>query len=107
MSRRRRSRAAHFLLHAGLAGSPPNEALIAALLASGLEVDVFTPAPSEELRPWGPRVRCLPVSYQLRWAARHLLSARWLRYALISGTSELPLGLVGMISALYRIPMIT
>jgi len=99
-----RRRAAHFLLHPGLAGSPPNEALVSALLGLGLDVDVFAPGTTDELRQWGERVRLLPVSYDLRWLLRNGISTRWLRYSLVSGTSELPMGVAGIISQLYRIP---
>lgn len=104
---RRRGVAAHFLLHPELAGSPPNEALISALLELGLDVDLYAGGPAREAEQYGPRVRQRHVEYHSRWLARHALSPRWRRYALLSGTSELPMGVVGVLARLHRRPSMT
>ena len=102
-----RAVAAHFLLHPELAGSPPNEALISALLELGLDVDLYAGGPAREAEQYGPRVRQRHVEYHSRWLARHALSPRWRRYALLSGTSELPMGVVGVLARLHRRPSMT
>ena len=61
----------------------------------GFEVDVYAPSTSEELAHWGSRVRLLPVEYRASWLLQHGLSLRWRRYDALSGTCDLPMGLVG------------
>ena len=102
-----RAVAAHFLLHPELAGSPPNEALVSALLELGLDVDLFAGGPVPEAAQYGPRVRQCHVEYHSRWLARHALSPRWRRYALLSGTTELPMGVVGPLARLHGRPSMT
>jgi glycosyltransferase involved in cell wall biosynthesis len=104
----RRGRAAHFVLHPELATSPPNEALISAVLRLGFDVDVFAPPEGPIVTDqYGPRVRAAgEVEYGLRFLARNVLDPRWQRYRLFSGTTEDPIGLAGPLSVLARAPLV-
>jgi hypothetical protein len=101
----RAKRAAHFLLLPELAHSPPNEAIVSALLDLGYAVDLFAPntgaAPASS---YGPRVRELPVQYGRRWLTKNAASPAWRRYDVFSGTSEDPLAVVGLLAWLHRKP---
>ena len=99
-------KAAHFLLSPELACSPQNEALISAYLDVGCEVDLFTPGGSCDVGAYGSRVECRPVEYGNRWLLRNALLPSWRRYSLFSGTSEDPLAIVGVLSAIHRRPAI-
>ncbi|MFZ9752194.1 MAG: hypothetical protein ACO3B3_01360 [Cyanobium sp.] len=97
-------RAAHFLLVPELLHSPPNRAIIEALLDCGYRVDVYAPGPGDDPSPYGPAVTTHRAEYSMRWLARHLLEPRWWRYACFSGTSEDPLALVGVLAAMTGRP---
>jgi len=100
-------RAAHFLLIPELAYSPPNDALVNALLELGYEVDLFAPGEASDTSRYGPRVRACSASYGYRWMARNLLSPRWSRYSLFAGTTEDPMAVAGLLARLYRRPCVT
>jgi len=97
-------RAAHFLLVPELLHSPPNRAILEALVELGWEVDVFAPGPPQDPSSYGPGVRTLQAAYSSRWLSRQLLHPRWWRYGCFSGTSEDPLAVVGLLAALTRRP---
>jgi hypothetical protein len=94
---RRRRRAGHFLLNRFLAGSPPNEAIVAALEEAGLDVDLFAPGAE-------PGSGILSLEYGYGWIAKNVASPRWRRYDVFSGTSEDPMAIVGVLSRLHRKP---
>lgn len=100
-----RKRAAHFLLIPELASSPPNEALIGGFLEAGLCVDVFAPGGCD-VSGYGPRVQSGHAEYGLRWLAKNAWRPGWRAYSVFSGTSEDPLAVVGLLSALHRKPAI-
>ena len=97
-------RAAHLLLNSDLVYSPPNEAIITALLDLGYEVDLFAPKVESEERYYGGRVSIAPIEYNRRWLAANLWSPKWWTYDLFSGTSEDPLAVVGLVSFITRRP---
>lgn len=98
---------AHFLLWPELANSPPNEALISALLELGYRVDLFSPPPAPELRDYGPSVSWHPVEYRGQWLARNLLSSRWRGYRVYSGTTEKPMAVAGALATRALRPLLT
>ena len=100
-------KAAHFLLMPKLAYSPPNEAIIQALLSLGLEVDVFAPAEDFDVSQYGDGVTANPAYYSYKWLAANMVSNRWRQYSVFSGTTEDPLCAVGVLSALYRKSSVT
>jgi glycosyltransferase involved in cell wall biosynthesis len=94
-------RIAHFLLIPELLYSPPNEAIIQAYLELGYFVDIFSPGILEKRTGYGDRVNTFRVSYTWGWILKNFLSPRWLFYDWISGTSEDPLAIVGILSFIY------
>lgn len=102
-----RPAAAHFLLWPELAESPPNEALVSALLELGYRVDLFSPPPAPKLDEYGPNISWYPVEYRSRWLARNLLSSKWRRYRVYSGTTEVPMAVAGALAARARRPSFT
>lgn len=100
----RQPRAAHFLLVPELLHSPPNRAIIDALLGCGYRVDVFAPGPGDDPAAYGPGVSTHRAEYSVRWLARHLAERRWWRYSCFSATSEDPLAVAGVLAALTRRP---
>jgi glycosyltransferase involved in cell wall biosynthesis len=101
---RPKPRAAHFLLVPELLHSPPNRAIIEALLGCGYQVDVFAPGEGDDPSPYGSGVRTHRADYTLRWLSRHLADPGWWGYACFSGTSEDPLAVVGLLAALTGRP---
>jgi glycosyltransferase involved in cell wall biosynthesis len=99
-----RPKAAHFLLVPELLHSPPNEAIISALLENGYNVHVFAPGPCGPTGPYGERVTTHTVAYSMRWLLAHAWHPRWRRFACFSGTTEDPIALVGVLAALHRRP---
>jgi glycosyltransferase involved in cell wall biosynthesis len=97
-------RAAHFLLIPELLYSPPNEAIIRALLSSGHEVHVFSPGRLEASTSYGADVITHPAEYSVRWLLRNLLRRFWTSVSCFSGTSEDPLAVVGLLATLYQRP---
>jgi len=87
--------AAHFLLIPELAGSPPNDAIVSALGELGYNVDLYAPGGD------------LPVEYSNTWILKNLLSSRWRKYDLFSGTSEDPMAVAGAFAFLNRRPSFT
>jgi glycosyltransferase involved in cell wall biosynthesis len=97
-------RAAHFLLIPELLYSPPNEAIIHALLGSGHEVHVFSPGRLEASTAYGPHVITHQAEYTLRWLIRNIARRFWRSISCFSGTSEDPLAVVGLLSAFHHRP---
>jgi len=95
-------KAAHFLLIPELLHSPPNEAIISAYLDTGYKVDIYTPGDQVRKTRYGPSVEIRNVDYSWLWLVKNIFSLKWMQYNIISGTSEDPLGVVGVISSLYR-----
>jgi hypothetical protein len=91
-------RAAHFLLIPELLYSPPNRAIIEALLASDHEVHIFSPNLKSSPTEYGQNVITHHVTYSFRWVAKALLHPFWWSVACISGTSEEPLAVVGLLA---------
>jgi hypothetical protein len=100
-------RAAHFLLVPELAYSPPNDAIVNALLELGCEVDLFAPGGNLSVDVYGPKVTANHVEYGKRWIMKNILSPRWRSYDIFSGTAEDPMSIVGLLSRLYRKPSFT
>jgi glycosyltransferase involved in cell wall biosynthesis len=96
------SKAAHFLLIPELLYSPPNEAIISAYISNGYKVDVYTTGYHPSETRYGPWVEIRNVDYSWLWLTKNLFSLKWFKYNIISGTSEDPLGIVGVISGLYK-----
>lgn len=97
-------KAAHFLLVSELALSPPNEAIVSALLELGLDVDLFAAGAVAGECGYGPRVQIYPANFGKRWLIQNIVNGRWRNYVSYSGTSEDPLGIVGSLSFIYRRP---
>ena len=102
-----RKRAAHFLLSAGLAHSPPNDALVNALLNLDYQVALFAPGGSFDVSRYGGDVRSVPVLYGYRWLITNALSHRWMGFDLFSGTTEDPMAVAGTLARIYRKPCVT
>ena len=90
-----------------LAYSPPNEAIIQALLSLGLTVDVFAPSEDFGVSEYGENVNAFPAYYRYKWIASNIISSRWRHYSVFSGTTEDPLSVVGLLAALYNKPSVT
>lgn len=97
-------RAAHFLLIPELAYSPPNDAIVKALLENGYQVDVYSPGPVPDVSAYGPDVSCHPVEYGRRWLLRNAGSRRWKQYDVFSATAEEPFATVGSLARLHGRP---
>ncbi len=97
-------RAAHFLLLPELAHSPPNEAIVSALLELGYTVDLYAPGGQFSTAAYGKRVTAYPVTYGKRWLLHNAWHPRWRGYQLFSATSEDPLAVAGLLSWLHRRP---
>ena len=95
-------RAAHFLLIPELLYSPPNRAIIEALLSSGYEVHVFSPSLTSFSTEYGPRVFTHTASYSFRWVAKVICQPFWWSISCISGTSEEPLAVVGLLAFILK-----
>jgi hypothetical protein len=97
-------KAAHFLLLPELAGSPPNEAVVSALLDQGYDVDLYAPGGTFDTQLYGPRVKAHSVEYARRWLLGNALSPKWAQYSVLSATSEDPLAVAGTLAWLHRKP---
>jgi hypothetical protein len=95
-------RAAHFLLIPELLYSPPNRAIIEALLASDYEVHIFSPNLTSSSTEYGPNVVAHTASYSFRWVAKAILDPFWWSISCLSGTSEDPLAVVGLLAFLLK-----
>jgi len=100
----KKKKAAHFLLLPELANSPPNEAIVHALLEQDYDVDLYAPGAAFDTVSYGPRVNAYPVEYGRRWLIKNALSRRWRDYSVFSGTSEDPLAVVGTLAFLHNRP---
>ena len=100
----RQRQAAHFLLVPELLYSPPNRAIIEALVELGYRVHVFAPGTPGDASDYGPDVETHRADYSMRWLRRHLLQPRWWGFDCFSGTSEDPLAVVGLLSAITGRP---
>lgn len=97
---------AHFLLTPELSGSPPNDALKSAYRDLGYAVDLYAPWASLKVQTDDPDVSEHHVDYSRRWLFNNLWRPKWRRYRGFSGTSEDPIAIVGLLSALHRRPAI-
>ena len=97
-------RAAHFLLVPELAYSPPNDAIVSALLNLGYEVDLFAPGEGFSVREYGDNVSSKSVNYNNSWILKNIFKPGWKKYDLFSGTSEDPMAVVGVLSCTHRKP---
>ena len=95
-------RAVHFLLIPELLYSPPNRAIIETLLASGYEVHIFAPNLRTMTTDYGPRVFTHGSVYSFRWLIKALIDPFWWGVNCVSGTSEEPLAVVGVLAFLLR-----
>jgi hypothetical protein len=102
--RRKNKFAAHFLLIPELLYSPPNDAIISALIEEGYEVDIYSPYMLPNVTEYGNRVKTFQVSYSWLWVIRNLYKPQWRKYSVYSGTSEDPIAIVGLLSFIYRKP---
>jgi len=102
-----RKRVAHFLLVPELAHSPPNDALVRAWLDLGYDVDLFAPGGEFSVERYGPRVRAFAAEYGYRWLLRNVWRLRWRQYACISGTTEDPMAVVGLLGLIHRRRVVT
>ena len=90
-----------------LAYSPPNDAIVTALLGMGYEIDLFAPGGDFPTDRYGQKVRANCVEYGKRWILKNVFSPRWRKYSLFSGTTEAPMSVVGLLSFLHRRPSFT
>ena len=104
MRQRLKPQAAHFLLVPELLYSPPNRAIIEALISLGYSVHVFAPGDRPDTSDYGESVIAHRVDYSMRWVSRHLLEPRWWSFDFFSGTSEDPLAIVGLLSTITGRP---
>jgi len=95
-------RAAHFLLIPELLYSPPNRAIIEALIASGYEVHVFSPGLMSSSTDYGPKVFAHTANFSFRWIAKAIFHPFWWSVRCISGTSEEPLAVVGLLAFILK-----
>ena len=97
-----RKKAAHFLLIPELLNSPPNNAIIRSYVENNYLVDVFSPGDLPKTHSYSDSIRLFRVDYSWSWILKNTIDRRWLTYNIISGTSEDPLIIVGLISWLYN-----
>ena len=90
---------AHFLLHSVLSDSPPNQALKKAFSDLGFSVDEFSP----DAEPSGSQTQ---VSLGLKWLVKNIWRTHWREYDAFSCTSEDPVVLAGLLSYVWRKPLI-
>jgi hypothetical protein len=95
-------RAAHFLLIPELLYSPPNRAIIEALLSRGYEVHVFSPNLASSPTEYGPKVITHTASYSFRWVAKVILQPFWRSVSCISVKIEEPLAVVGLLAFILK-----
>lgn len=102
--RRAKKVSAHLLLSPELLYSPPNDAIVNALLEEGYEVHIYAPNMGNDSTDYGDSVQTFFISYSWKWIFAHILDWKWKKYDLYSGTSEDPLGIVGLLSFIYQKP---
>ena len=98
-------KAAHFLLYSCLQKSPPNDALYRAYVDLGMEVDFYAPDWNENDCK-GISDRPHSVQYGLKWFLQNFLNKKWREYSCFSCTSEDPIFVAGLLSFIYRKPLI-
>ena len=96
-------KAAHFLFNSHLWNSPPNDALSKAYQELGYAVDFFAPDISQQP---ANQAKIKPTIYGLKWLAKNMFSRRWAQYDVFSCTSEDPIVIAGILSLLWRKPLI-
>jgi len=96
-------KAAHFLLLASLEKSPPNDALRRAYEELGVELNYFAPDMGESSAQQKTHFSC---SYGIKWLLKNGISRKWRQYDYFSCTSEDPVVIAGVLSVLYRKPLI-
>jgi hypothetical protein len=106
-------KAAHFLRIPELACSPPNDAIVGALLELGYMVDLYAPggyfaithsSHGNGVDRYGAKVGAHSVEYGKRWLLKNVFSRHWRQYSLFSGTAEDPMAVVGLLSWIHRRP---
>jgi glycosyltransferase involved in cell wall biosynthesis len=97
--------AAHFIPSLDMADSPENDQYVGALLELGFGVTVFAPS-GTFARAWGSHVDTADAKYGFRWIAENALSPRWRRFALVSASTEDPVGPAGVIATVHRRPLV-
>jgi glycosyltransferase involved in cell wall biosynthesis len=97
-----RKKVAHFLLIPELLHSPPNDAIIRAYIENEYHVDIYSPGVLPRLTHYGDSVSLSKVEYTWTWIIRNICHTKWFTYSFVSGTSEDPLGIVGLINKIYR-----
>lgn len=102
--RSKKKLAAHFLLIPELLYSPPNDAIVRALIEEGYEVDIYSPYFLPSQTKYGRNVRTYQVSYSWVWIVRNFYKQRWRSYSVYSGTSEDPIAIIGLLSLIYGKP---
>lgn len=99
--------AAHFLLIPELLYSPPNDAIVKALIEEGYNVHIYSPYILPNETSYGSSVKTFQVSYSWLWIIRNFYSQQWRKYSVYSGTSEDPIAIVGLLSFIYGKPSFT
>jgi len=98
-------KAAHFLLLSSLQKSPPNDALTRAYNVIGTQVDFYAPD-AEATKNMEVDDSLRTVQYGLRWFLKNFLNKQWKDYDYFSCTSEDPIVIAGILSLVYRKPLI-
>lgn len=74
--------------------------------AKGWGIHLYAPKVID-VSSYGLGVEMYEAHYAARWIGRNMWSLRWRRYSAFSGTTEDPMVVVGMLSALHRRPSFT
>ena len=90
---------AHFLNTANLKQSPPNNALALSFANHQATVDYFAPDTDAERD-------ISPVAYGFKWLAKNIWKLHWRKYSAFSCTSEDPIVVAGLLSFIWRRPLI-
>jgi len=101
-------RVAHFLLVPHLERSPPNDAISRAYKTLGYEVQHFAPLGlnSQQSINSQEQNNLANVAYGYRWLLRNAFHPRWSEYHAFSCTSEDPIAIAGVLSFIWRKPLI-
>lgn len=100
----RTKHAAHFLLLPELLYSPPNRAIIEALLELGYQVHVFAPGRMAMPTDYGDGVQVGEAAYSMRLLVRQIVQRSWRKFDVFSATAEDPFAFAGVLAYLYRKP---
>ena len=90
---------AHFLNSVELHKSPPNDVIYKAYKQSGFGVTSYSD------NPRGVE-GVTAVTYGIRWLCRNMFKPHWRHYAAFSATSEDPIAIAGVLSFIWRKPLI-